>query len=86
MQAIVTKFIGPTNTRPSRIKALAEAGSLTVAWDYGLSTDRNHAAAAKALRDKLGWTGRLIGGGMPQASSHHMAFVFDNALSEVIEA
>lgn len=56
VQAIETRYLGPTNTKGSRIKACAGAGSVTVPYDYGMSTERAHAAAAKALRAKLGWT------------------------------
>lgn len=64
-QAIVTKFIAPTNNRPSRVKATAAAGSVTVSWDYGLNQDANHTAAARALVEKMGWGGQWVGGGMP---------------------
>lgn len=62
LQAITTKYLGPTNTRGARIKATCDAGSLTVHWDYALNPSRNHAAAAQALAEKLGWTGRYVGG------------------------
>lgn len=66
MQAIVTKYIGPTNFRPGRIKATAAAGSVTVEWDHALNIDNNHARAAEALARKFDWTGCwFIGGGMP---------------------
>ena len=55
MQTIQTKFIGPTNTRPSRVKASCDAGNITVSWDYGLNTDENHMSAANQLRQKLEW-------------------------------
>lgn len=55
MQAIQTKFIPCTNFQPSRVKAWAEAGSVTVVWDDGLSPFENHTRAAKALLAKLGW-------------------------------
>lgn len=64
-QAITTKFLGPTNSRGSRIKATAAAGSVTVSYDHALNTDDNHSAAAKALAAKYGWAGDWIGGGMP---------------------
>lgn len=56
MQAIQTKYMGPTNTRGSRIKATAAAGSITVGYDHALDVEGNHVAAAKALCAKLGWT------------------------------
>ena len=48
-QAIVTKYIGPTTSRGSRVKAAAYAGSITVPWDHALSPEGNHTEAAKAL-------------------------------------
>lgn len=64
-QAIVTKFLGPTNHRGARVKAMASAGSVVVSWDYAEGIDANHARAAKALADKFGWGGSWAGGGMP---------------------
>ena len=55
MQAIQTKFLGATNHRCSRVKAISAAGSLTLSWDYGISNEDNHSAAAEALREKLDW-------------------------------
>jgi hypothetical protein len=62
-QAIVTRYLGPTNVRGSRVKATAEAGSVTLEWDDSLNSDNNHLAAAKALADKFGWGGNWYGGG-----------------------
>lgn len=62
-QAISTKFIGPTNTRGSRIKASAQAGSMTFPYDHSLSASMNHAAAAKKFADKYEWNGVWVGGG-----------------------
>jgi hypothetical protein len=55
MQAIQTKYLGPTDSRGSRIKATCAAGSVTVPWDYGADTDANHRYACSMLRSKLGW-------------------------------
>lgn len=65
MQAIATKYIGPTNFRGSRVKASAEAGSVTVSWDHALSIEENHRAAAMALVAKYGWAGNWAGGVLP---------------------
>lgn len=81
MQAIVTKFIGPSNTRGSRYKATCSAGSVTVSADHSKNPDRNHLAAAEALVNKLGWLpteGRAFegvwhGGFLPDGSG---CFVF----------
>ena len=78
-QAIVTKFLGPTNVRGSRVKATADAGSITLSWDHSLNVEENHRRAAEALRDKLGWNqpfyGKLHMGGLPGSG---YAFVFED--------
>ena len=63
-QAIQTKYFGPANVRGSRVKATCDAGSITLNWDYRLNPSANHRTAAFALANKLGWTGRWIGGGI----------------------
>jgi len=65
MQAIVTRYFGPGNVRGSRVKATAQAGSLTVEWNDGLTFEANHRAAAHALAARYGWAGRWVGGGLP---------------------
>lgn len=62
MQAIETKWIGPTNTRGSRIIASCQAGKITVPWSYDLGIDDNHRAAARKLIKKLGWLGTWASG------------------------
>jgi hypothetical protein len=78
-QAIVTKFLGPTNVRGSRVKAACYAGSVTLHWDHSLGMEDNHRRAAEALRDKLGWNthnyGKLHMGGLPGSG---YAFVFSD--------
>lgn len=58
-QAITTKYIGPTNFKGSRVKAIWRnpSGGLTVTlnWDYALNSEENHRAAAEALMAKYGW-------------------------------
>lgn len=76
MQAIITKFIGPTNTKPSRIKAscLTDTQGVTVSWDHGLSSDANHEAACEALKAKLLWVGypKTAMGSLPDGSMAHV--------------
>src|SRR4051812_45021830 len=36
MQAIQTRYLGPSNVRGSRVKAFAAAGSITLSWDHRL--------------------------------------------------
>lgn len=64
-QAIVTKYLGPTNHRAARVKASAQAGSVTVSWDHALGISENHIAAAKAFAEKYQWVGSWVGGGLP---------------------
>lgn len=56
MQTILTRYLGATNHRPSRIVAQCQAGRISLAWEHGESVQNNHRAACEALRAKLGWT------------------------------
>lgn len=63
MQAIATKYHGPTNTRGARISATAHAGRIFVPYDHALNSEENHAQAALAFAQKWGWDGPWHGGG-----------------------
>lgn len=76
-QAIVTKYLGPTNHRGARIKATCQAMSLTLPWDDALDIDPNHTAAAKALAIKLKWKGHWCGGSLPDGTGN--AYVQGNS-------
>jgi len=65
VQAIITKYLPPTNVKGSRIKATAAAGSLTLHLDHALSIEDAHAKVAELLATKLGWRGNWFMGGMP---------------------
>lgn len=77
-QAITTKYLGPTDTKGSRVKATAAAGSITVHWDYELNESRNHLAAARALADKFGWSGEWVAGGLPNGAGNVYVDVSDD--------
>lgn len=83
MQAIQTRYLGPTNTRGSRIKAWCSAGSITIAYPHDLSGDAVHRKAALKLLDKLEWFdafyGLILGGTLPNGD---MCFVFNNSSSK----
>jgi hypothetical protein len=71
-QAIVTRFLGPTDKRDPRVKATAYAGSVTLDWNDSLDIDANHQAAANALADKFDWRNpgngkryEFVGGSLP---------------------
>lgn len=73
MQAIVTKYLGPTNVRGSRIKAACDRGSITVPYDH--SAHCPHETARRALVEKFAqedgepgtshWLRPMIGGDLP---------------------
>lgn len=52
-QAIITKFLRPTNMRPSRIKATGWRGNVTVPYNHEISAIENYQAAVQALCDKF---------------------------------
>ncbi len=66
MKAIQTRYLGPTNTRGSRIVAWVEGGHrVIIPYPHELSGEEVHKAAALALCQMLGWTHELVGGGLP---------------------
>ena len=74
-QSIQTKYIGPTNTRGSRVSATSASGHrLTLEWDDAMNTDDNHKAAAQALARKLDWHGVWACGATP----HGCVFVMQD--------
>lgn len=76
-QAITTKFLGPTDHKPSRIVVRADAGRMIVSWDHNLDVAANHTAAAEAFARKLGWLDRckIFGGGLHKSNPEAYAFV-----------
>lgn len=75
MQAITTKYVGPTDTKPARIIAETGSGRRRIvsrhAYDEKNEMDL-HANAARMLCAQLGWKGVLAGGGTKDG----YAFVF----------
>ena len=72
MKAIQTKYLPATNTKPSRVKAFAEGVKpLTIS----AGDDNAHAAAAIALAKRMGWTGTLVSGGLPDQSGEVFCFL-----------
>lgn len=69
-QAITTRYVGPTDRCGSRVKATAQAGSVTLDWDDALDSKDNHALAAIALAKKYKWLDHrepvLMAGGLPR--------------------
>jgi hypothetical protein len=73
-QAIITKFLGPTNTKGARVKAYASGAriSITIPWDHAESGEKNHAFAARLLALRLDWTGTLQAGVISPGSVAHV--------------
>ena len=83
MKAIQTHYLGATYRRGSRIVATAEGGEkpwrVVVPYDHAARDP--HEVAAVALARKMGWSGKLMGGGLPNGDR---AFVFVSE-SELVE-
>ena len=63
MRAIHTKVLRSTRTKGIRIKAQdGDRNSITIPWTIEIPRTIAHHKAAKALCDKMGWTGNLIDG------------------------
>lgn len=89
-QAIVTRYICPTNTRGARIRATCDRASITISMPMEHSGADAHAVAVRALLDKFhkedasdgdfrfrSWPAfdRWVCGGMPQASKDAYVWV-----------
>lgn len=67
-RSISTKYVGYTNSKPSRIIATASGDGpgqpkITMYYDSALGVDENHMKAARLLAAKLDWTGQWAMGG-----------------------
>ncbi len=67
MQAIETRFLSATGTKPARIVATCPGGGRSVIsadqGDKGYGDVSTHWIAANALAVKMGWDGKFIAGG-----------------------
>ena len=77
---IVTKYLPPTNTRGSRIKATAAGGAtVTMAWDHECDAAANHArAAVELITKRFGHPAETvcIRGGAATESGDHYAWTY----------
>lgn len=63
MQSIATKYIGPSNCKGARIKAIASGGAYVFEpYHHEYDPDRNHREAVRKLCHKLGWKGHMVAG------------------------
>lgn len=75
MQAIQTKYHGPTNHSGARISARCDAARIVVPYDHALDVPGNHRAAALQLGLKLDWvrsSRELASGCLPDGSYVHV--------------
>lgn len=76
MKAIQVKYLPATNTKPSRLKAMAEGVKpLTQSFsgmEDAAAQARPHVTpyhmAAQLLCQRMNWNGELVGGGLPDGS------------------
>ena len=63
MKGIVTKYLGPTNYKGSRIVASdCDGNRVAISYPSELTGEAVHRKAAEALCEKMGWGGTLVSG------------------------
>jgi len=88
MQAISTRYFGPTNTLGARIKATCERGSITIPYPHELSGDEVHREAVRQLLERFiredsegenpcppernPWNRQFVTGGLPDGTVAHV--------------
>lgn len=70
--AIITKYVGPTNTRGARIMARTAVKTIYVPYRHRYDAPRNHLLAAKDLAEHLGWEGNWHSGTLPNGDRVHV--------------
>jgi hypothetical protein len=77
MQAIQTKYLAPTDTKGTRIKAICAGGSITVPYRYESDDQASHREAAWVLVAKMNWERSdfvLESGILPNGDLCHLYF------------
>ena len=90
MQAIVTRYLPATNTKPTRIKAECSRGSIIISANSSASGDAAHFEAVRALVNRFvnedqkqygtppnqnPWARPYVCGGLPKGSKWACCFV-----------
>lgn len=73
-QAIITKYLSPTNTKGARVKAYATGArpTVTIPWNHDWTPGRNHYFAAELLKKRLAWSGTLESGSLSPGQVVHV--------------
>jgi len=80
MKAILTRFYGATNTRPSRYFATDGDGNwANMTVDYALSSEAHHDAVALKLCRKMDWAGTLVRG----TTANGYAYVWESEATRI---
>jgi len=86
MQAICTKYIGPTNFKGSRIKAYCESGlSVTIPNPDKELMEDSHRVAVAVFLEKFGWPGTALEW-RPGATKSGWAWVFSPRFVVLLQA
>lgn len=73
MKAIVTKYHGPTDTKPSHFSATAEGCKRMVfSYNYNMDAAANHHYAAIRFQREMEWSGTLVSGSLPDGRYAHI--------------
>jgi hypothetical protein len=65
MLTITTKFLKPTNTQGSRVKATCAGKTITRPYDYTYNGQHNHARVAMELAEMVDLRGTWVCGDVP---------------------
>ena len=68
MQAITTKYLGPTNTKGARIQAAMGDIRVTVPYPHELPGEAVHFEAVKKLCGKMGYKNRSLSADSPKTA------------------
>ena len=65
-QSIITRYHGPTNTKPSRMSARPSGGAQCIfqSYEHEFTTYANHRLIALDLARRLKWRGKWQGGAL----------------------
>lgn len=82
--SLQTRYLGPTNTKGSRIQVCCRETKRYFPYPYELNSDQAHAWAAAQYCQEMGWSGTMVMGATGMGG---YAFVFEaeNSIKPVYE-